>query len=178
MLCKQSVSASPHVCGCDNTGGYLQTDEKIKWDVETNVVTEINGQPVVDEQLYLLGIPFAVLQGLDNNAPIVEFAKTLSADTLASLGEGASDLNNMIVSHFAKFILYDIIMNHNFEEIDANKDGTVTKDELAVIAQASHPGIGSLLVEILFKIADEDGSGLITKDEMLRVALNHSGVKV
>lgn len=151
-------------------GGYLQTDDKIKWDAETNVVTAINGQPVVDEQLYLLGIPFAVLQGLDNNAPIAAFVKTIPADILASLGEGATDLNNMIVSHFAKFILYDIIMNHNFDDIDANKDGQITKDELAAIAQVSHPGVGSLLVEILFKIADEDGSGHISRDEMLQLA--------
>lgn len=156
----------------------MQTDDKMKWDAETNVVTAINGQPVVDEQLYSLGIGFAVLQGLDNNQPIVEFVKSIPPATLASLSEGSTDLNNLIVAHFAKFILYDIIMNHHFDDIDANKDGQITKEELAAVAQASHPGVGSLLVDKLFKIADEDGSGFISRDEMLRMTLTaHNGTK-
>lgn len=158
-------------------GGYLQTDDKLQWDAETNVVTAINGQPIVEEQLYSLGIGFAILQGLDNNEPIVEFVKTIPADTLASLQEGSTDLNNLIIAHFAKVILYDIIMNHHFDDMDADKDGNISKEELSLVAQASQPGVGSLLVDKLFNIADEDGSGFISRDEMRRLVLSANNGK-
>jgi ribosomal protein S18 acetylase RimI-like enzyme len=142
------------------------------------MVTVINGQPIVEEQLYSLAIGCAILQGLDNNEPIVGFVKTISADTMASLEEGSTDLNNLIIGHFAKSILYDIIMNHHFDDMDANKDGKISKEELSVVAQASQPGVGSLLVDKLFNIADEDGSGFISRDEMHRlVSTANNGTK-
>jgi hypothetical protein len=172
-------------------GGYLQADDGITWDAATNTVTAISGrpwppQPVPQpvqvegsapaepaqpaEPLYSLAISLAVLQGLDDNKPIVELVKSFPAGRLASLGEGAADLNNTIVSYFAKFILYDIIMRHNFDEIDADHDGFISREELTAAAQREHAGISALLVDKLFNIADEDGSGSISRNECLKVS--------
>lgn len=151
-------------------GGYLQCDEGIVWNAETNTVTAIKGQPIQAEQLYSVALPFAILQGLDNNQPIVEFVKSYPPDRLEVLSEGAIDLNNLIISYFAKFILYDIIMHHNFDDIDANHDGKISKEELKAVAEREHPGISALLVEKLFKIADEDDSGFIDREEILKLS--------
>jgi Ca2+-binding EF-hand superfamily protein len=161
-------------------GGYLQCDDEITWDRGTNAVLAIAGEPMNPEKIYSVAIAQQLLDGLDSNLPLLEYKATHSElNVHADAGMG---LKEIIVAHFAKVLWADMIRSLNFSALDTDGNGFISREELLEAAkhkynEVDHVGdpsseISSLLVDNLFRVADSNSDGLLSKSELVSLALN------
>lgn len=157
-------------------GAYLQTDDRVGWDRDTNKVTEVCGLPLIPEKIYRVGCNHGMLQGLDNVVPLTEYmAKCPPDHEIHKSPEGSHNAKEVIVSHFSQLLLFDMVSKAGgFESIDANSDDVITKEELASAMAMSGHGNGAtkILIDNLFACVDADGNGLISKSEVLDFSLS------
>lgn len=164
-------------------GGFLQTDDDILWDRTSNSVLSIAGQPLNCSRLYLVAIPFDVLMGLDNLLPLTEYRNVcgpsdsnININVLTCIGA-----KEILVEHFSRQILYHLVFMKDFADLDLDGDGRISKAELKAIAKESYKGdedLGDLVVENLFRVADLNGNGYISHDELTRsLSMLEEGLK-
>lgn len=65
--------------------------------------------------------------------------------------------------------LSDEALRKAFDEIDADKGGTIDKSELAAAIKKANPNATDEMVENLWKFADNDGNGEITFEEYCQI---------
>jgi hypothetical protein len=161
-------------------GGYLQCDDHIDWDRGTNTVLAIAGEPLIPDKVYSVAIAQQLLEGLDSNLPLLEFKSTHSdLDVHADAGMG---LKEIIVAHFAKALWTDMIRSFNFSASDTDGNGFISREELLEAARQKYKEvneggdasseISGLLVDNLFRVADANCDGLLSKSELVSLALN------
>ena len=118
-------------------GAYLQTDDSIVWDAASNVVTAIAGAPLEAHRFYLVAVHALLLRGLDNILPLVEH--TASSADRGSLSQPEYDgvgAKELVVAYFARSLLLDIIYSIDFNKMDANADGCISRAELLEAAKS------------------------------------------
>ena len=153
-------------------GGYLQSDDDVIWNKSKNKVTEIAGKPVQRDQLYVVSINQMLLEGLDNVEPLISYlAKNPKAHKSAESGTG---LKEIIVSHFSKLLLLELLKDSgDFNEIlDRDGDGKLNKDEVTEIMKKSGNHMSTMLVNNLFNICDTNNDGFIDREEINHLAIS------
>lgn len=152
-------------------GGYLQTDDEVYWDNKKNKVLQLNGQPVKRNQMYLVAINQMLLEGLDNIEPLVSYIKSNPSSKKSA--ESGMGLKEIIVSHYSRILLLDLIKNSgDFNEIlDMDGDGKLNKEEMIEMMKKSGHDNSTMLVDNLFNIADINNDGFITKSEIAHLAM-------
>jgi len=151
-------------------GGYLQTDDDIIWNSKKNKVIEINRNPVKPDQLYSVSINQMILEGLDNIEPIINYIKT--NPNAYKTAESGTGLKEVIVSHFSKLLLLELLRDSgDFNSVlDRDGDGKLSKEEVIEIMKSSGSK-SSMLVDNLFNICDTNSDGFIDKDEINQLAI-------
>ena len=153
-------------------GGYLQSDDEVIWNKSKNKVIEIAGKPVIRDKLYVVSINQMLLEGLDNVEPLINYiAKNPKAHRTAESGTG---LKEIIVSHFSKLLLLELLRGSgSFSEVlDRDGDGKLNKEEVFEIMKKSGNHTSTMLVNNLFNICDSNNDGFIDKEEINQLALS------
>ena len=153
-------------------GGYLQTDDGVRWDAASNKVLAISGAPLDPDRVYSVGVSHGMLDGLDNVVPLLAFKSSAPpSHSVFKPSEAGFEAKHLVVSHFSQLLLFDVLKRSGgFEGLDKDGDDRLTKEELAV-------GLGDrkttrILVDNLFSCADRNGDGTITKSELQSFALS------
>ena len=155
----------------------------VEWDAATNTVIALMKKPVDMTRMYLVCINYGMLEGLDNVVPLLEYksSQPLTDANIHKPPEAAIFAKEAIVSYYSKVVLFNMIKEvGGFSSLDADGDGFLSRDELIKglsIASAGGSGSGGsipseMLVTNLFNVADADGSGTISKAELLALSMS------
>jgi 2',3'-cyclic-nucleotide 2'-phosphodiesterase (5'-nucleotidase family)/Ca2+-binding EF-hand superfamily protein len=162
-------------------GGYIQCDDKVKWDSETNTVLEINGKPLEPETSYHVTLSHGMCEGLDDVVPFIEWmaSKPDTDKNAHRSAEAAIDAKHIIVDYFSKGMLYNIILDihGDLSDMDSDRNGTISKEEFSnYIKMKTENNINgndgsvvsgdvtNMLIDNLFAIADIDETGELSID--------------
>jgi Ca2+-binding EF-hand superfamily protein len=157
---------------------FMQTDDSIKWNALGNTVTAIAGAPLDPKKIYKCVMNYlTVFEALDSIEPIVKYAqeqkKANNAAFLLDI-DTTIELKQLLVGHFAKLLLFNMLSPEKVLAMDQDHDGVITKEEFSAAAKLIHgEDVSDLLVDNLFNIADADKNGKIDKKEiedLLRLA--------
>ena len=156
-------------------GGYLQACDRIVWNGVTNKVEELCGEPLDAERMYTCVLNFQILQGMDNVEPLMSYkAKFPVTDKNMNPNHDACvDVKQAIVSYFSSRALFHILhsLHGHLEEIDADKDGKISRQEFRDYFNATGNKTTTIIIDNLFAICDLNGDGVLTKDEILHLAV-------
>jgi len=144
---------------------FVQMDDHMEWDAKTNRVTHVAFEPIKEKKMYDVVVSWGVLQGMDNAKPLVDYVNKVDC---VPDEEMALQARETLVGYFAKCAWLYIVQKCNWQQLDLNKDGFVTKDEVMIVAKKIYgEKVGSLLVDNLMASADLNNDQKISKDEIL-----------
>lgn len=179
LFSRQYVTTHPTAAAEANPtnlpGGYLQTDDKIKFSSTSNEITHIANEVINNDKLYQCAVPYYhLIEGLDDIKPLHKYAQEqikLKNPFFLINQEIMQETKQIIINYYSKYILFDILTKIPFDEIDRDRSGSISKDELLLLAESFHMReVGELLVDALMSAADSDGSGSINKQEIQQLA--------
>lgn len=147
----------------------MQTDSEVKY--YSRIVTEINGSILDPKKMYNVTVNYlAAFKNLDNVLPLVKYVTSqieLNNPAFLKDLESTVELKNLLIGHFSKLVLLNMLSADKVLAIDQNNDGVISKEEFKVAAKKFHgDDVSDLLVDNLFNIADLDGNGTIDKAEI------------
>jgi Ca2+-binding EF-hand superfamily protein len=153
-------------------GCFLQTDTGVLWSAASNTVTAVNGAPLDRERDYRVAVYQRLLEGIDNIEPLLAYKHVCPLSDAVHAGEDVGvGAKEAIVSHFSYEIWSRILHQLSIADMDANGDGLVTKAELKCAASAgSLSGTGELVIDNAFRAADTNSDGVLSKEELVRMA--------
>jgi Ca2+-binding EF-hand superfamily protein len=157
-------------------GCYMQLDESMTWDRETNTVTHINKEPLDPDRMYECVVLWQVaMEGIDQVTPLHDYCKAHFADNLfphdADVGRPAKQV---LVDYFGRSVWWHVIEDAGgFSGLDANKDGRISEQELREAvhkAPALEGDLGDIVIQNIMAMADIDHDHYICKGELLSVS--------
>lgn len=153
-----------------SSGGFIQVDDLITFSPESQTVTHISGHPIEPDKIYLTGILFMACTGCDNIEPLMEWAKGHSElfplDAAAEMGRPAKLL---LVDYFSKSIWFSL---GNFEELAQPGAAEITRDDVASKMRDRYgDDLADICIDNVLHVADTDGSGSVSREELLRMHL-------
>lgn len=161
-------------------GAFLQTCNNVTWDYTSNTVTELCGKPVEADRLYKVGVNFQMLEGMDNIQPLMDYKHSQpKTSSLWCNEEAAVDCKHAIVGYFSSRALFGILhqFHGNLAEIDADGDGKITRQEFVNYFDKHTTGDASkattIMIDNLFAVCDLDRDGVVSKQEILNLAINN-----
>lgn len=142
----------------------MQTCSSIQYNDEKQCIESIGRKPFEPEQLYLTTLPLQFFEGIDNHKPILTWA----ADSGQVFNEeSAIPAKMVLVEVFSALIWLHL---GSFEEIDLDRDGVLTRDEVrARIVEIYGVNEADLVVDNIMSVADLNENGTITPLEMMVV---------
>ena len=143
------------------SGGFLQCDDSLGFDPSEKNLTSIVGQPYDDSRPVRVALVREMLTGMDHNQALVQFGKE-HPDKIPRLGSGRG-LRNVLVDAFAHAIWHTL---GDFELIDTNGDGVISRPELAAALERIHAEPPSqTVVDLVFNTLDRDQDESISRSE-------------
>jgi len=150
------------------TGGYLQTDDGITWDRETNTVTHIGKEPIDLARTYRMGVVYLSLNGMNRNQPLIDWSNA-NPDLVPPM-EVPRPAKNIIIEHYARGTWSQLSKLATFDDLDVNQDGMLTAEEVKVGAsRILGQEVPDMVVEDLMKAVDTDNSGTVSKEEFEKI---------
>lgn len=149
----------------------MQCDEGMKWHSGTNRVSMIGNEPVIPDKKYNVVVSYmTAMKGLDNVEPLVKYVQEqIAVQNPAFMKdiETSIELKHLLIGHFCKLILFNMLQPEKVMAMDENMDGVIDKEEFRQAARKFHgEDVSDLLVNNLFNIADLDGDGKIDQSEI------------
>eukprot|EP00547_Thalassionema_nitzschioides_P009719 CAMPEP_0194225346 /NCGR_PEP_ID=MMETSP0156-20130528/39400_1 /TAXON_ID=33649 /ORGANISM="Thalassionema nitzschioides, Strain L26-B" /LENGTH=988 /DNA_ID=CAMNT_0038957263 /DNA_START=101 /DNA_END=3063 /DNA_ORIENTATION=- len=136
--------------------GFLHACSAIDYDENEKRIISISNEAFDPDRLYKVACPIALLSGMDNNVPIVEWVKETGIEAHPDAGK---PVKMAFIEYFALKIWLSAMP---FEEYDLNYDGKISLEELkAHLAKR----FGELMVDKFMKYADADHNGFISAAE-------------
>jgi 2',3'-cyclic-nucleotide 2'-phosphodiesterase (5'-nucleotidase family)/Ca2+-binding EF-hand superfamily protein len=165
---KWAVQDPPVEKGC-----YMQIDDKMKWDAETNTVTHIGGKPLDPERIYECVVLWQVaMEGIDGVTPLFEYCKNQVAVNFPHDADVGRPAKQVLVDYFGRAIWWAMIEKVGFAGLDQDKDGQISEKELLDAvhkAPGMEGGLGDLVVKNIMGMADVNHDGYVCKEELLQV---------
>ena len=159
-------------------GGYLQTCDRVEWNGNTNTVEQLCGECVEPNRMYTCIMNYGMLQGLDDVQPLLAYQSKFPDDdkNIHPHEDVCVEAKHVIVSYFSSRALFDILhsFNGDMSQIDANNDGVISREEFeAFFSKKGNQKITKIMLDNFFAVCDLDGNGVVTKDEILHLALQN-----
>lgn len=147
------------------SGAYLHCCSNIKFNDDTMSIESVAGKPFQHDASYPTTLPWLLLTGLDNHAPLLEWVKTTR---VIYTGESGIPAKLLIVQVFSMLLWLEL---GSFEDIDKNKDGVVCRRDVhkRVVEVYGDDAVADLVVNSIFSVADMNNDGTITPLEMMIV---------
>jgi Ca2+-binding EF-hand superfamily protein len=146
------------------TGAYLQHCDQIEFDEATQKIVALKGKPFDPDELYLTALPGKFFRGMDNHAPLLEWAKENNILLDEENGRNAKEL---IVELFSALLWLEM---GSFETIDKDGDGVLTREEVRQRSvEVFGEEVADLVVDNVFSVADLNHKGCITPVDMMVV---------
>jgi len=157
-------------------GSYMQLDDGMVWDPESNTVTHIGREPLDPDRIYDCVVLWQVaMEGIDKVTPLFEYCKEHFSDSKfphdADVGRPAKQV---LVDYFGRSIWWHVIeAAGGFSGLDVDGDGKITEQELSVAVHkcpSLEGDLGDLVIKNVMAMADLDHDGTICKSELLQVS--------
>lgn len=143
-------------------GGYIHHCDQIQYDNENCKIVTICGEPFEPNKMYLTALPGQFFEGIDNHAPLLEWAKE---QNLKIDNESGKPAKLALIEMFAALMWLEM---GSFGDIDTDDDGVITYLEVkARAAQVFGDCIADIVVESVMDVADLTGDGTISPIEMM-----------
>jgi 2',3'-cyclic-nucleotide 2'-phosphodiesterase (5'-nucleotidase family) len=143
------------------SGGFLQVDDHTTVDPATNLVTMVAGVPFAEDRAYRVAIVRNLFDGLDHIEPLVRFARE-NPDKIPPALSGR-DVKILLVDAFSLALWKEL---GGFDAVDANHDGVVTGDEIAVaVARLVAEPLSPLTADLVIHALDGDLDHTISRAE-------------
>lgn len=137
--------------------GFLQVDDRMR--VESGRILEIDGQPFDPARTYRIAMVRKLFEGLDHVEPLVRFARE-RPEAIPPPASGR-DLKIALATAFSE-ILWE--QCGGFDAIDEDRDGVVTREEIArAIERASGHPASELAAARLHDALDRNHDGKLTR---------------
>jgi len=127
-------------------GCFLQHCGNIEFDDESRSVTAIGGEPLIPDKLYSIVLCPKLLDGLNNLVPLVTYWQTDHGQVYDE--EYGMEAKQAIIQ-CCSAELWKRRLLPLFEHLDANHDGTLSRDEVAAWLRTDNPGKSDEAIEIL-----------------------------
>lgn len=158
---RQAVAASRSHAP-DESGAYLQVDDRLVVEEPAHLVTAVAGAPLEEDREYRVAVVRNLLDGMDHIEPLVRFARE-HPEKVPPAGSGR-DVKIVLVDAYARALWQSL---GGFDAVDANHDGQVTPSEVATaVARATHTEPSSVAAGLVMHAIDVKHQGAITRDEV------------
>lgn len=143
------------------SGGFLQVDDRTTVDPTTHVVSVIAGVPFAEDREYRVAIVRNLFDGLDHIEPLIRFARE-NPDKIPPALSGR-EVKILLVDAFSLALWKEL---GGFDVIDANHDGVVTNDEIAVaVSRFAAEPLSPLTADLVIHALDADHDHAISRAE-------------
>lgn len=144
----------------DGSSGFLQVDDGMLVGPGDGV-TDIGGRPIALDREYRIAIVLGLLGGMNSIAPLLSYAHA-HPERIPPADSGR-EIKIILVEAFALELWQQL---GSFEDIDADRDGVITADELKdAITRATAEAPAQLVVDDMIRVLDTDGDRTITREE-------------
>jgi 2',3'-cyclic-nucleotide 2'-phosphodiesterase (5'-nucleotidase family) len=156
----EAVSAS-RASAPDESGGFLQVDDRMKVSSESGDLIEIAGHAIDLDSDYRIALIRDLLSGMDHEEPLVRYAHA-HPERLPPAGSGR-DVKLVLVDAFAKALWSKL---GGFDAIDTNRDGVVSEVELgnAIAAYTAEP-VSPITADLVIHALDTNRDRNISREE-------------
>jgi 2',3'-cyclic-nucleotide 2'-phosphodiesterase (5'-nucleotidase family) len=142
------------------SGAFLQVDDNLVVD-EHHHLLSIQGAPVMPDRTYRVVLIRNLFDGMDHIDPLIEFAKKYPKEV--PMKTSGRDVKIALVGACATVLWGQL---GGFDGIDVNRDGTVTKEEIAAaLAEKSRRPPSSLAAGLVVDALDTNHDQTISRDE-------------
>lgn len=144
------------------SGSFLQVDDRVVIDPQTNEVTHIAGAPIDLDREYKVAIVRELLLGLDHVEPLTKWAKENPA-LVPPMGSGREP-KMVLVQSFAVGIWHEL---GGFEAVDTNHDRRITAEEVAAAVARVHPSQApsTVLADLIMRAIDKNADYVVSPDD-------------
>jgi 2',3'-cyclic-nucleotide 2'-phosphodiesterase (5'-nucleotidase family) len=158
---RDAVSAS-RALAPEESGGFLQVDDRMTVRSPGEVVTTIAGAPLDAARDYRVAVVRNLLDGMDHIEPLARFGRE-RPERLPPLGTGR-DVKTVLVDAFAHALWTRL---GGFDVVDADHDGRVTETEISeAVARLTQQAPSSVAAALVLHAVDIKHHGAITRDEL------------
>jgi 2',3'-cyclic-nucleotide 2'-phosphodiesterase (5'-nucleotidase family) len=158
---REAVAAS-RALAPDESGAFLQVDDRMTVNEPEHRVTSIAGAPIDDAREYRVAVVRNLLEGMDHIEPLARFGRENPAK-VPPHGSGR-EVKTLLVDSFARALWARL---GGFDAVDANHDGRVTQSEIsAAVAKLTRAAPSSVAAGLVLNAMDVKHHGAVTRDEL------------
>ncbi|HNN94978.1 MAG TPA: 5'-nucleotidase C-terminal domain-containing protein [Pseudomonadota bacterium] len=143
------------------SGAYLHVDDRMTVREPEHELVQVAGEPLDLDRLYRIALVRNLLTGMDRIEPLIEYAQA-HPERLPGEGSGR-EVKVVLVDSFSKDLFAQL---GHFEQLDTDRDGTLSKTELAAaLSQLTSAPASPITVDLLLRAIDQNADGVITRGE-------------
>lgn len=143
------------------SGAYLHVDDHMQVAEPEHELTHVAGEPIDLDRGYHIALVRNLLTGMDRIEPLVNYAE-VHPERLPPEGSGR-EVKVVLIDAFSKDLFAQL---GHFELLDTDRDGTLSKSELAAaLSQLTSAPASPITVDLLLRSIDQNADGVITRHE-------------
>lgn len=147
--------------GPQGSGAYLHVDDHMVVREPEHELIQVAGAPIDLDRGYHIALVRNLLTGMDNIEPLVDYAHA-HPERLPPEGSGR-EVKVVLVDAFSQDLFAQL---GHFELLDTDRDGTLSKSELAAaLSQLTSAPASPITVDLLLRAIDHNADGVITRSE-------------
>jgi len=147
------------------SGGFLQTDDRMRVDPATDQLLEVDGAPLDPAREYRVALVRDLFGGMDHQEPLLRFAQ--AHPEKIPLAESSREVKSVLIHAFSVQLWEQL---GGFDAVDENHDGVVTPEELAAaVARATHDAPSALAAGLVMRALDQNGDQTLSREEAAAV---------
>ncbi|MCS6901982.1 MAG: 5'-nucleotidase C-terminal domain-containing protein [Myxococcales bacterium] len=143
------------------SGGFLQVDDGVRFDLGAHRIVEVAGAPLDEERKYRVALVRNLFFGMDHLEPLVQFARENPA-CIPPPGSGR-EAKMALLDAFARSFWAQL---DPFERMDLDQDGSLGREEIAqAVARRTSEPASPITVELLLKAVDTNRDERVSPEE-------------